>query len=309
MHRSVAIAILAATVLGGCAELGVISDGTSISVGKPSRGHLIEGRRLPDRGEGFTTKAIWKQRDNRYGTDELIDLVTAVGRGLAAQGGVKLVIADLSVRGGGEAKKWHRSHQSGRDVDLVYFQRDKDGASFEADAMRVFDPTGTAKDGSGITVDIPRMWKLIKALVTAHEATVQWAFIYEPIAVRILEHAAQLGEPEELLVRARLVMKQPGDSAPHNDHIHVRVYCSDRDRLYGCLDYGPMEPMAERIAARERDGDFPSMVASMLSNAAHTAAAEVLATEPTATAAAATVTQSEPRTLRSLARFYLRSWF
>ena len=49
----VALALLA---LAGCAELGVISDGTSISVGKPSRGHLIDGSRLPDRGEGFTTR-------------------------------------------------------------------------------------------------------------------------------------------------------------------------------------------------------------------------------------------------------------
>ena len=43
-------------ILAGCAELGVVSDGTSLSVGKPSKGYLIDGVRLPDRGEGFLTR-------------------------------------------------------------------------------------------------------------------------------------------------------------------------------------------------------------------------------------------------------------
>src|SRR5262249_11301890 len=86
-----------AAMLAGCAELGVISDGTSISVGKPSQGYLVEGARLPDRGEGFTTREVWLARDNRYGTDELIDLVIGVARRMHRQvPGVKLVVADLS---------------------------------------------------------------------------------------------------------------------------------------------------------------------------------------------------------------------
>lgn len=276
--------VVVAAVLGlaGCAELGLITDGTSVSVGRPSRGYLIDGNRLPDRGEGFTTRDVWKLRGNRYGTDELLDLITGVGRRMTMHfKDTKLVVADLSGGRGGESKKWHKSHQNGRDVDLVYYMRGADGKPFEADAMRVFDRQGKAVDGSGITVDIPRTWLLIRDLVTAPEADVQWVFMYEPIAQLVLEHAITKGEPDELIARARMTMKQPGDSAPHHDHMHVRVYCSERDRTFGCIDIGPTELLAEREAERHQKGDLAAVVASLVSDAAHAGASEVIAATAT----------------------------
>ncbi|HEY4181614.1 MAG TPA: penicillin-insensitive murein endopeptidase, partial [Kofleriaceae bacterium] len=255
-----------ASGLAGCAELGMITDGGSASIGKPSKGSLVDGVRVPDSGEGFTTREIWRARGNRYGTAELVDLIVGTGRRMARTPGQRIVVADLSSQRGGDVRKWHKAHQSGRDVDLVYFMRDATGASMEADAMRVFDRDGVAKDSSGITIDMPRTWELMRALLTGDEATVQWIFMYQPFADRLIEYGASIGESEELLARAKLVMKQPGDSARHDDHIHVRIYCSPRDLLYGCVDIGPMEPMAERIASRERGESLPRMVASMLSD-------------------------------------------
>jgi penicillin-insensitive murein endopeptidase len=272
VRHAVVVALVFASA--GCVELGLIQDGTSVSMGKPSGGYLVAGRRLPDQGEGYTTRDIWRTRGVRYGTDELIDLITAVGRQLARSPGEKLVVADLSTHNGGEARRWHRSHQSGRDVDLVYFMRDAQGKSMEADAMRVFDESGLARDGSGITIDIPRTWELVRSLITSREAIVQWVFMFQPIANKLLEHAIAKGEPDMIIARAKLVMKQPGDSARHDDHIHVRVYCSDRDRGYGCVDIGPMEPMIERIAAYE--SELPELITEMVSGAANVAATEVL---------------------------------
>jgi hypothetical protein len=51
-----------------------------------------------------------------------------------------------------------------------------------------------------------------------------------------------------VIAKARLALKQPGDSARHDDHMHVRVYCSKGDREFGCVDMGPMELLAEREA-------------------------------------------------------------
>jgi penicillin-insensitive murein DD-endopeptidase len=276
----------------GCAELGLVTDGTSVSVGKPSNGHLVDAKRLPDSGEGYKTQAIWRARGNRYGTDELLDLITGVGRRMAKQvTDVKLVVADLSSQTGGAARAWHRSHQSGRDADLVYYMRGPDGKPWEADAMRVFDAEAKAKDGSGITVDIPRTWLLVKALVTAPEARVQWVFMFEPIATKLIEHATKIGEPEALIARARKTLKQPGDSARHDDHLHVRVYCSDRDREFGCVDIGPMELYAEREAESKRDGALSTVIATLVGDAAHLGAGAALAATtgaPIGTAAAAT---------------------
>ncbi|MBA3393537.1 MAG: penicillin-insensitive murein endopeptidase [Deltaproteobacteria bacterium] len=246
--RFLAIAAFA-SLATGCAELGVIHDGTSISIGRPNRGRIVDGVRLPNRGDGFMTRSTWQTRGNRYGTDELVDLITAVSRRLVIKtNGVRLVVADLSGRGGGESRLWHRSHQNGRDVDLLYFVRDADGKPVEPEVMHVFKPDGSAKDGSGLHVDVPRTWHLVRELVTAPEATVQWVFMYEPIATKLLEYAQQSGEPEALIARARKALKQPGDSAPHNDHMHVRVYCSVADRAYGCQDIGQRELLAEREA-------------------------------------------------------------
>jgi penicillin-insensitive murein DD-endopeptidase len=243
-------------LLGGCLELGVITDGTSISVGKASNGYLVDAARLPDKGEGFMTREIWLARENRYGTDELVDLITGVARRLAPQmKGTKLVIADMSSKHGGSGREnsaFHRSHQSGRDADLLYYMRDAQGQPFEADTMHVFDGRGRARDKSGLTIDVPRTWLLVKELVAAPEAPVQFIFMYEPIAQLLLAHAAEIGEPAPVIAKARLALKQPGDSARHDDHLHVRVYCSRGDREYGCTDMGPMELLAERDAERSQ---------------------------------------------------------
>jgi len=114
--------------------------------------------------------------------------------------------------------------------------------------MHAFDWRGRTRDGSHLVFDVPRTWMLVKELVDAPEATVQFIFIYEPLAQLLIDHAKQIGEPQDLIVRARRAMRQPGDSARHDDHMHVRIYCSNEDRDYGCVDMGPMELLAEREA-------------------------------------------------------------
>jgi penicillin-insensitive murein DD-endopeptidase len=247
------VAVLALASIAGCAELGIVTDGTSVSYGRPSRGYLIDGVRLPNRGEGFTTREVWQLRGNRFGTDELVDLLQGVARRMRSKfKDTRLVIADLSSNGGGAAKKFHASHQTGRDVDILYYMRDADGKPFEADAMRVFDRTLTAKDGSGMTVDVPRTWMLVKELLTADEANVQYIFMYQPIAQKVIEHAQSINEDPVVISRAIRACRQPGDSAPHNDHMHVRVYCAAEDRPFGCVDIGPLELLAEREAEKQK---------------------------------------------------------
>jgi len=320
------VVFAAVVVLAGCAELGVITDGKSISVGKPSHGYLVDAKRLPDSGEGFTTREVWLQRNNRFATDELLELVTGVARRMTTQvKGVKLVVADLSSKGGGGngSSAFHRSHQSGRDADLLYYMRDSADKPFEPDAMHVFDNAGVAKDGTGITIDVPRTWLLVKELVVAPEAPVQFIFMYEPIAVLLLDHAKKIGESEALIARARKTLRQPGDSARHDDHMHVRVYCSRADRSYGCVDIGPMELLAEHEAERSQLLDKIGAVvmresARAAAQAPQVAAAPQAASPPAARLASAPSTSSASDTLAPAAmhsllvtrpdRIDLRGW-
>src|ERR1041385_7422770 len=220
--RAVAVFALSAGLLAGCAELGVVTDGSSISYGKPNSGYLIDGVKIPDSGPGYTTRDVWSKRGNRFGTDELVAMVKGVAKRMKRKvKDVRLVVADLSGDSGGAKKEFHRSHQNGRDADLLYYMRDAEGKPFEPDAMHTFDRTGTATDGTGITVDIPRTWLLVKELLTSNEAYVQNIFMYRPIAEKLFEYAQTQKEPAELIARAMKACKQPGDSAPHNDHMHV----------------------------------------------------------------------------------------
>lgn len=247
--RAAAVLIALAAASAGCVELGVVTDGSSISYGKPSRGYLLDGVKLPDKGDGFTTREVWSQRGNRYGTDELVALLKNVSKRMKKKTkDVRLVVADLSGTTGGEKKAFHRSHQNGRDVDLLYYMRDAEGKPVEADAMRAFNARGVAMDGSGLRVDIPRTWLLVKELLTAEEAYVQYIFMYRPIVEKIIAYAQQRNEDPIVIARAIRAVKQPGDSAPHNDHMHVRVYCAETDRQFGCVDIGPLELLAEREA-------------------------------------------------------------
>jgi penicillin-insensitive murein endopeptidase len=265
--------IAALVVLGlastSCAQLGLVSDGTSVSVGRTNAGMMLDPARIPDDGDGFWAPPIWRQRGARYGVEELVDLIAAVGRSVSAQyPGSRLGVADLS-RGRGGGAEHHRSHQSGRDVDLVLFATDAAGTPIASDTMHVFDDDGHGRRAP-VRLDIPRTWAVVRALVTSTEAEVQRIFFYEPLALRVLDYARELGESELILERARAVLRQPSDSARHDDHMHVRIFCPAADVAYGCVDAGDLDvqgkslPRMAALSAEQRaalQSPMPAMLA------------------------------------------------
>jgi penicillin-insensitive murein endopeptidase len=237
------LALSLITLVAGCAELGMISDGGSVSRGRTNGGRIVEPSAMPDEGDGFRTPMIWRARGYRFGTDELVDLLVGAGRRVAAAlPGGKLAVADLSPLRGGRSRQ-HQSHQSGRDVDLLFYVTDPVGVPLDVEVMRKFGPGGVSTDdrwvkGAPLRFDVPRNWELVKALLTAPEAEVQYIFVYEPLALLLLDHARASGEPDSLVELARSALVQPGDAAPHDDHFHVRIFCSESDADLGCVDRG-----------------------------------------------------------------------
>ena len=63
-------------------------------------------------------------------------------------------------------------------------------------------------------------------------------FISNPLKDLLLQYAERRGEHPEILRRARLILRQPSDSAAHDDHMHVRTFCSSTDLKSGCVDGG-----------------------------------------------------------------------
>lgn len=232
-------ALTALAVLPACPSYGVIDDGTSISWGPSNNGKLMNPRLLPRSGDGYIIPPIWKKRGLNYGTDEMIRLVVHVGRRMAQDApGSVLGIADISKKRGGPSA-WHRSHQTGRDVDLVFYVQDKNKRPTKSFYMRRFTAEGETHAGSKkYYFDVERNWMLVRAAIENPIAKVQYIFVYDPLKQLLLDHAREIGEPEGLIEQASHILHQPGDSLPHDDHFHMRIYCSRTDRQVGCKDRG-----------------------------------------------------------------------
>jgi penicillin-insensitive murein endopeptidase len=243
-----ALAVAIALCATGCAALGVIDDGTSVSWGKPNRGGIINPVRLPDDGDGYRVPSRWSERGLRYGTQELVDLVVSISRRVAMDSPeTRVTVADLAWERGGPSQ-WHRSHQSGRDVDIVFFVTDAAGRHVDPEDMRHFDADGVViGEGDKQLFDTARNWMLVRAIIEYQGTPVLRVFIYDPLKQMLLDHARAIGEPEWLIARAAELLRQPADSAKHDDHMHVRIMCSPEDAAFGCEDYGQFEMPTKKL--------------------------------------------------------------
>lgn len=192
----------------------------SASVGRPSSGQLVgavpmlegPGRELrPNRFKSWATAAtiarldwVLRQWEARY--PDLHDVL----------------VGNLSLRTGGKVSP-HRTHQSGRDVDLSFIQR-WDGTSavhWQNMDEHNFDPRGN--------------WLLIELLAETEALAV--IFVDHSLQKLLYDFAretgryteAELGEwmqyPDGQHVRGRVIQHAPG----HVDHIHARFACSPSD--------------------------------------------------------------------------------
>jgi penicillin-insensitive murein endopeptidase len=256
------LVVSGAGFVSGCAGPGLLTDGTSVSLGGTNRGVLRDAARLPFIGEGYTVPPTWRQRRSNYGTDELVGVVVQAARRVSREApGAVLGVADLSRKGGGESPE-HRSHHSGRDADLHFYSTDPSGTPLPPPRLRM-EPYGangmglgtetippedeTATLGPQRVFDKQRNWLLVRALVENRAAEVQWIFISTVLERKLLAYAQAANEPPAVIAHASQVMHQPLDSARHNDHIHVRIYCPPGDRALGCRDRAPARWRKKRM--------------------------------------------------------------
>lgn len=241
--RPVALAFALSTLAGCFASsptpLAPLVEG---SVGVPHHGVITNAVPLPKKGDGFQRL---KGNDIRWGNARLVAAIEEAA-GIVAHarpGGRPLFVGDLSAKYGGEASG-HRSHRSGRDADLLIYVTAPDGHSVDSPGFVQFGPDGlaTADKKHFVRIDTEREWLLIKALVSSKEANVQWLFFAHWLEALVIEHARARGEDPELLWYAESVLLQPGDSAAHDDHLHVRIACTPEEAVKGCLGGGPYWP-------------------------------------------------------------------
>ena len=251
--RTVVLAIEALTALPGCVGIFARGGGGSLSWGTHAHGALLDAAALPVEGDGYQVHPDWRGRGRTFAIEEVVTgLTRAFARVDQAAPGSVAYVGDLSLRRGGDSSM-HRSQESGRDVDIFYYAADRAGNPLHdlPAVLRFADDAAAVAWSSGKTgrhiraplpeahLDLPRTWALVANLLSDPIIEVQWIFIHQPLAELLLQEAEQEKADPALLARAREILHQPTDARPHDDHMHVRVFCPAESRMFGCSDKGP----------------------------------------------------------------------
>lgn len=241
MRRLFASKVAALLALSGCAGVpSPLAPSLGGAVGLPHAGVLTEARELSASGEGY---ARLRDTEARFGHPRLVGLLERVAAEVERRRpGPPLLVGDLSARAGGRIPG-HRSHRTGRDADLLLYALTPDGRPVRAPGFVRYGPDGLAvtPEGKFVRLDVERTWLLVRALVRDPEGSVQWVFVARWLEALLVEHALARGEDLDLVWKAENVLLQPGDSAPHADHLHVRIACTPEEAVAGCAG-GPSWP-------------------------------------------------------------------
>ncbi|MCA9520808.1 MAG: penicillin-insensitive murein endopeptidase [Myxococcales bacterium] len=204
-------------------RLRYYSDGPTapaLSIGRPSRGHLVNGEQLPP-GYGY----IVRNPEKSYGTNKTISHIIHCVRMIKRRfrRAPKVVIGNLSRKGGGRLRP-HKSHQSGRDVDIAYYYRGNDGTC----KLKVVTPK---------TLDVRITWALMHCFLRTRD--VKTMFVDYGLQKPLYQIARRYYRRRQISTlfqypngrgRDATIKHAPG----HNHHFHVRFKCPRGNR--GCVD-------------------------------------------------------------------------
>ncbi len=180
----------------------------SASLGRPNRGWQINAVRMP---EG----KLWTLAEPKFawGTQETIEATARAIERVESEhpGSPTLYVGHISRKEGGWLRP-HRSHQSGRDVDLGYYY--------------LGGPRWYERANSD-NLDRARTWTLLLGLLA--EGNVEYVFMDSSVQTLLMEHARSQGAEEAWLAAlfsqaahspTALVRHRFG----HATHLHVRFF-------------------------------------------------------------------------------------
>ncbi len=218
------------------------------SVGSPTEGKLMGGSHLEE-APYLRVLPSHASGDVRWGVEPLVQAIDRAARSVRAKYPDSVAsIGHLSRSGGGEIDR-HRSHESGRDADIAFYARNRNGKTLIPDALTQFREDGAAAHWKGAFFDEAKTWTFIQSLVSDPQARVTHIFIASHLRRRLLEYAEKNGAPAGARIRAASLMMQPTGSLPHDDHFHVRVACPMGQK--GCIER-PAAP--KRAKHKKRPG-------------------------------------------------------
>lgn len=188
-----------------------LSNAPCLSVGAASGGRLVNGVQLA------SAPGMIVRDGHNWGTPETVAALKYAVAKVNQQyprGTHLLVVGDISAQNGGKLRP-HRSHQSGRDVDISFYHKGKGQPRFFESA--------TAEN-----LDVPRTWALLEALMEDNkteyifiDSGVQ-ALLYNYVKYRLKAPDSYLDTVFEVHGHNRRAMIR--HARGHRNHIHVRFW-------------------------------------------------------------------------------------
>ncbi len=223
------------------------------SIGSPNDGHLRGAARLDLSHPWLRVIPAHEAYDARWGLPVLLNMIDRAARTVHKRfPGSVLDVGDISQRSGGDLLR-HHSHESGRDADLGFYALDARGKQVHARTFIKFDPSMASPTLPGAHYDLARNWAFVQELLTDPAARVSHIFIAEWIRHELLTYARPRVS-HALWDRAAIVMMQPHNSLPHDDHIHVRISCP-HDGHGTCIELAKNAPHGKmRVAHKGHAG-------------------------------------------------------
>jgi LysM repeat protein/murein endopeptidase len=186
-----------------------------MSVGHPHAGYLVNGVKLPNSDDWVITVP-----SQAYGTEETNDaLALCIGQVRRdIPDSPKVMLGSLSAERGGHLPP-HKSHRTGRDVDVYFFRQP--GAQWSRAA--------TESD-----IDLRRTWALLRCFVT--QTDVDMVLIDKKVQGWLENYALSVGEDPDWVkdlfhdhgsYKTAVVRHVPG----HVAHMHVRFVSPEARRL------------------------------------------------------------------------------
>jgi hypothetical protein len=216
-----------------------------LSLGRPNAGALLNGTPFPkgERWELIDSARAWA-------TQETINYLIAAIDAVHAEHGSShtLWIGHLSREHGGPIRP-HRSHQSGRDVDMSYYYRPEKAEWYRP-----------ATKG---TLDLDRTWTFVRAMLTGTD--VEMILVDIRVQKLLKEHAIEIGEDREWLDSVFQFRGRGGSpiirhAHGHRTHIHARFF-NPRAQKLGHRVYDKLakrkiiKPRHYTVPYRARPGD------------------------------------------------------
>lgn len=212
----------------------------SRSIGGVVHGYLVESRAVPQPHPGLAFLNVQYDRGLIYSTDRMVRLLEGAAAHVRDHFPDSTVyLGNLGNPGGGDIP-YSVSHNSGRDADLAFFLHDEQGRPAVPDDLVPLDENGEHEtdDGRVLSFDPARNWRLVEGIIEAGGDQLQYIFVSNSLRRMLLEQAREVDAPARVVRRARALLHQPYGALPHNDHFHVRIYCSKVDVKSGCWDRG-----------------------------------------------------------------------